>query len=158
MVSAWFRLSKPINLIEKNGNFGFHFPYFWCQTTKYCNIIQLHCKVDFAQKYALHFPLIVIHWCSFEHKKLFLDQFIQWKHIATFYHHIGDMDPDVDSLSFCSNDLTTVFILDGCSFHVANEWWKQGLFPKKNIGFDDSFDVTKCLQQIEQHDLLHVCA
>ena len=21
-----------------------------------------------------------------------------------------------------------VFILDGCSFHVAHEWWKQGLF------------------------------
>ena len=30
-------------------------------------------------------------------------------------------------------------------------------FPKK-IGFDDSFDVTKCLQQIEMPDLLHVCA
>ena len=30
-------------------------------------------------------------------------------------------------------------------------------FPKK-IGFDDSCDVTKCLQQIEMPDLLHVCA
>ena len=29
--------------------------------------------------------------------------------------------------------------------------------PKK-IGFDDSFDVTKCLQQIEIPDLLHMCA
>ena len=29
-------------------------------------------------------------------------------------------------------------------------------FQKK--GFDDSFDVTKCLQQIEKPDLLHVCA
>ena len=42
-----------------------------------------------------------------------------------------------------------IFILDGCSFHVAHEWCKQGLFPRKKIGFDDSFDVTKCLQQIE---------
>ena len=30
-------------------------------------------------------------------------------------------------------------------------------FPKKN-GFDDSFDVAKCLQQIEIPELLHVCA
>ena len=49
------------------------------------------------------------------------------------------------------------FILDGCSFHVAHEWWKRGLFPKK-IGFDDSFDVTECLQQIGMPDLLNVCA
>ena len=34
----------------------------------------------------------------------------------------------------------------------------QGLFPKKKIGVDDSIDVTKCLQQIEMPDLLHVCA
>ena len=27
---------------------------------------------------------------------------------------------------------------------------------KKKIGFDDSFDVTKCLQQIEVPDLLHM--
>ena len=26
------------------------------------------------------------------------------------------------------------------------------------IGFDDSFDVTKCLHQIEIPDLLHMCA
>ena len=31
-------------------------------------------------------------------------------------------------------------------------------FREKKIGFDDSFDVTKCLQQIEMPDLLHVCA
>ena len=31
-------------------------------------------------------------------------------------------------------------------------------FQKKKIGYDDSFDVTKCLQQIKKHDLLHVCA
>ena len=31
-------------------------------------------------------------------------------------------------------------------------------FSKKKIKFDDSFDVTKCLQQIEMPDLLHVCA
>ena len=29
---------------------------------------------------------------------------------------------------------------------------------EKKIGFDDSFDVTKCLQQIEMPDLLHVYA
>ena len=50
-----------------------------------------------------------------------------------------------------------VFILDGCSFYVAHVLCKKGLFPKK-IGFDDSFDLTKCLQQIEMHYLLYVCA
>ena len=35
---------------------------------------------------------------------------------------------------------------------------KTRSFPEKNIGFDDSFDVIKCLQQIEKPDLLHVCA
>ena len=49
------------------------------------------------------------------------------------------------------------FILDGCSFHVAHVLCKQGLFPKKKE-FYDSFDVTKCLQQIEMHDLLHMSA
>mgnify|MGYP001340440822 CR=1 FL=1 len=34
---------------------------------------------------------------------------------------------------------------------------KIRLFREKK-GFDDSFDVTKCLQQIEMPDLLHVCA
>ena len=32
------------------------------------------------------------------------------------------------------------------------------VFSGKNTRFDDSFDVTKCLQQIERPDLLHVCA
>ena len=32
------------------------------------------------------------------------------------------------------------------------------LKKKKKIEFDDSFDVTKFLQQIEMPDLLHVCA
>ena len=32
------------------------------------------------------------------------------------------------------------------------------VFSRKKIGFDDSFDVTKCLQQIEMPDLLHVSA
>ena len=31
-------------------------------------------------------------------------------------------------------------------------------FPKKKIRFDDSFGVTKCLQQIEIPDLFHTCA
>ena len=35
---------------------------------------------------------------------------------------------------------------------------KKGLFREKKIGFDDSFDATKCLQQIEIPDLLHMCA
>ena len=33
----------------------------------------------------------------------------------------------------------------------------NGLFRKK-IGFDDSVDVTKCLEQIEMPELLHMCA
>ena len=32
------------------------------------------------------------------------------------------------------------------------------VFSGKNTRFDDPFDVTKCLQQIEKPDLLHVCA
>ena len=32
------------------------------------------------------------------------------------------------------------------------------VFFRKKIEYDDSFDVTKCLQQIEMSDLLHVCA
>ena len=31
-------------------------------------------------------------------------------------------------------------------------------FFRKKIEFDDYFDVTKCLQQIEMPDLLHVYA
>ena len=54
--------------------------------------------------------------------------------------------------------VTMVFILDGCLFHVAHVWCKQGLFSRKKIGFDDSFDATKCLQQIEMPELLRVCA
>ena len=34
----------------------------------------------------------------------------------------------------------------------------QVFFEKKKIEFNDSFDVTKCLEQIETSDLLHVCA
>ena len=40
-----------------------------------------------------------------------------------------------------SKDMIMVFILDGCSFHVAHILCKQLLIRKK--GFDDSFDVTK---------------
>ena len=32
------------------------------------------------------------------------------------------------------------------------------VFFLTKIEFDDSFDVTKCLQQIEMPDFLHVCA
>ena len=35
---------------------------------------------------------------------------------------------------------------------------KTRSFSEKKIGFADSFDVTKCLQQIEMPYLLHVCA
>ena len=35
---------------------------------------------------------------------------------------------------------------------------KTRSFSEKKIGFDDIFDVTKCLQQIGMADLLHVCA
>ena len=31
-------------------------------------------------------------------------------------------------------------------------------FQKKKIEFDNSFDVTECLEQIENPDLPHVCA
>ena len=31
-------------------------------------------------------------------------------------------------------------------------------FREKKIGFNESFDVTKCLQQIEITDILNMCA
>ena len=31
-------------------------------------------------------------------------------------------------------------------------------FFRKKIGFNDSFDVTKCVKQLGMPDLLHVCA
>ena len=34
----------------------------------------------------------------------------------------------------------------------------KAIFRRKKIEFDDSFDVTKCLQQIEMPDLIHMCA
>ena len=38
--------------------------------------------------------------------------------------------------------------------HVVKEVFSE----RKKIGFDDSFDITKCLHQIEITDLLHICA
>ena len=35
---------------------------------------------------------------------------------------------------------------------------KKAFFREKKIEFEDSLDVTKCLQHIEIPDLLHVCA
>ena len=51
-----------------------------------------------------------------------------------------------------------VYILDGCSFHVAHVHDVNKVFFRTKIEFNDSFDVTKCLKQIESADLLHVCA
>ena len=45
---------------------------------------------------------------------------------------------------------------------VAHFTWRTydvyKVFFRKKIRFDDSFDVTKCLQKIENPDLLHMCA
>ena len=49
------------------------------------------------------------------------------------------------------------FILDGCSFYVAHNEENNVFFQEKKIGFDYSFDITRCLPQIEMPDLLHVC-
>ena len=35
---------------------------------------------------------------------------------------------------------------------------KRGIFREKKTGFDNSFDVTKGLHQIEIPNLLHMCA
>ena len=48
-----------------------------------------------------------------------------------------------------------VLILNGSSEHFAHVWRKKNL--KKKLGFDDSFDVIKCLKQIEIPDLIHMC-
>ena len=34
---------------------------------------------------------------------------------------------------------------------------KISILREKKVGFDHSFDVTKCLQQIEFPDLLYMC-
>ena len=34
----------------------------------------------------------------------------------------------------------------------------KAFFSRKKIGFDHSFDVTKCLHQIEIPDIFHMCA
>ena len=49
-----------------------------------------------------------------------------------------------------------VFILNGSSEHVAHLKSKIGL-SEMNNGFDDSFEITKCLQQIDISDLLPMC-
>ena len=50
-------------------------------------------------------------------------------------------------------------IEDGRLEHAAHVLSKLGLFlPRKKIRFDDSFDVTKCLHQIEIPDLLQMCS
>ena len=41
-----------------------------------------------------------------------------------------------------------VRILDVSSEHIAHVYNKIAFLPRKKIGFDDSFDVTKFLQQI----------
>ena len=41
---------------------------------------------------------------------------------------------------------------------ARNTMRTQKVFSEKKIGFDHSFDVTKCLHQIEFPDLLHMCA
>ena len=53
---------------------------------------------------------------------------------------------------------TMVLIKDGNSEHNAYVWRKIGNFREKKIGYDDSFDVFKCLQEIESPDLFHMCA
>ena len=51
-----------------------------------------------------------------------------------------------------------LLLQDGSSEHVTNVWCKIGHFREKKIEFDDSFDVTKFLQQIEIPYLLHKSA
>ena len=49
--------------------------------------------------------------------------------------------------------------LDGSSEHVARGMYDvKWSFPREKIGIDDSFDVTKCRQQIEMPDILYICA
>ena len=50
-------------------------------------------------------------------------------------------------------ELAMVLLKDGSSEHGAQVWGKKGHLEK--IGFDDSVDVNKCLQQIERPALLH---
>ena len=35
---------------------------------------------------------------------------------------------------------------------------KNRSFPRKKIGFDNFFDVTRCIQRIKISNLLHMCA
>ena len=56
----------------------------------------------------------------------------------------------------CTLQAAMVFILDVAHFTLRTNDENKVFFRKK-IRFDDSFDLTKCLQQIEMHDLLQVC-
>ena len=47
-------------------------------------------------------------------------------------------------------------IYDGSSEHDAHVSCEIGLFQEK-IRFDDSFEVTKCLKQIEMSYWLYMC-
>ena len=54
--------------------------------------------------------------------------------------------------------LKASFLLTYISHGFYIRWLRTNDENKVFFGFDDSFDVTKCLQQIEKSDLLHVCA
>ena len=56
----------------------------------------------------------------------------------------------------CNKDVIHGTIKDGSSEHIGHVWSKIGLSEEK-IGFQDFFDVTECLQQID-NSLLHLCA
>ena len=42
--------------------------------------------------------------------------------------------------------------------HMLRTYDTKLVISKKKVRFDDPFDVTKCLQQIEMLNVLHICA
>ena len=44
------------------------------------------------------------------------------------------------------------------NFTLRKNYENKVFFRKKKIGFDVSFDITKCLKLIKMHELLHMCA
>ena len=73
------------------------------------------------------------------------------------YRELNTFGQDQDTLSGISGQHHGTYIRYGSSEYVAPIWSEIGLSRTK-LYLKTSFDVTKCLQQIEIPDLHYMCA
>ena len=57
-----------------------------------------------------------------------------------------------------SDSLSAWYLYKMVAQNMLRTYVENRIFSENNFGFDDSFDVTKCLQQIEMSGILHMCA